>query len=88
MDRIHETIIFAPSDFQVNLRDLLEQYPILALNLCEPVFNHLFILLFVDKYRLCRMIMRHRLHLCQLLPVQTQILISPFARQDLRRATD
>jgi hypothetical protein len=69
----------------MNLSDFFEKDPIFTFNLGVSILGHLLILLFVDEYWLCWMILRDGLHLRQLLPVQTQVLVSPLPGKNLRR---
>ena len=85
--RVHKALCAAPCSaaFQVNLRDLLKQNPVLTFDLRKSILHHLLILLLVDLNRLRWKIVRYWLHLSQLLPVQTQVFLSPLPGEELRR---
>ncbi len=85
--RVHQTVSMRPprTPFEVYLSDFLEEYPVLSLDLGVPVLRHLLILLLVDEHGLSRLVVRDWLHYSKVLPVSTQVLISPLASENLRR---
>jgi hypothetical protein len=74
----HEALSLTAA-LEVYLSDLFKQDAVFTFDLCVPLLNELLILLFVDEHGRRRVIKSYRLHLGQLLPMQREVLFSPFS---------